>query len=193
MEYGDESAPRCSRHPYADRSVVDRVRVGFRLAKATALAACVVAAGGCMTPPPDTRVAATYSDEDPIEISAYVCKNYQVNLIQVFERGSNTEGAAWETGPPVGESEYAERAHMIKVRIFQQPEGWVVLESSLTHLKRGVPYALAFSTVQGQTSRIRFTLEDLEQLGDRVWTGRTGEERAVSEAEFVEMVKAGCD
>jgi hypothetical protein len=51
---------------------------------------------------------------------------------------------------------------------------------------------MAFSTVQGQDSEITFTLDQLEQIGNRVWTGHPDHGRAVSERDFLEFARREC-
>jgi hypothetical protein len=79
---------------------------------------------------------------------------------------------------------YVERTQLLRVRLFEPPEGWETQNGSLARLTSGVPYGLSFTTVQGQRSEIGFTLDKLEGLDDRVLTGPWMDEQAMSESDF---------
>ncbi|HEX5994456.1 MAG TPA: hypothetical protein VFY84_04880 [Jiangellales bacterium] len=103
-------------------------------------------------------------------------------------------GARWAAGPPAtGQPRYAEQSHLLRVTLFEPPEGWEIREGSLTSLAPGVPYGLSFDSLQGQRSRIRFTLDQLERLDDKVRTGPWSDEQTMSENHFVKAARADCD
>jgi hypothetical protein len=161
------------------------------LSMLASMLACVAAVSAC-TPPPDARVAATVRDGEVL-IIGYVCKGYQVSILQLYEKDVAEDGASWVVAPPVDQNDYADSAHTIYVRPFEAPEGWETLDDSLPRLESTTRYDVAFGTVQGQDSVITFTVEQLQQLdGHHVWAGRTGSERVMREDRFIRRAARDC-
>lgn len=163
-----------------------------RLLALAALLSVTVGALAACSPPPDSRVAAAYLGNGQVEILAYVCDGYEVGLVQVFEVDGGATANVWEAGPPPAVSENADEGHLLRFAALDAPDGWDVSDSSLTRFERGVRYSIAFSTIPGEDSEIIFTLEELEQLGNQVWTGETRNEYAASEQEFVDAASSDC-
>jgi hypothetical protein len=163
------------------------------LAAAWAAMIVIATAAGC-TPPADSRVAVAFTDNGQAEVFAYVCRGYNIGGVQVYETDAGRTPNAWEVRPPVGPPEYAPEDYVLTIPVFEIPAGWEVGDSSLSQLERGVRYSAAFSTIQGQRSLIRFTLERLAELGPgEVLTGQTDEEVVVSESGFRDAAKDDCE
>jgi hypothetical protein len=153
-----------------------------------------VALAGCNTPPLESRVAIRYLGDGRAEVLAMVCRGHEVSTIGVVESASESQGRRWATGPPVTrERYYAKQAQLLKVTLFENPSGWETQDESLTSLAPGMRYGVRFGSVQGQASVVEFTLEDLERLGDRVWTGPWGDERSMSQSDFEKAARYRCD
>jgi hypothetical protein len=149
---------------------------------------------GCSSPPPESRVAIRYLGDGQAEVLALVCQGQEVVSVEVYESDADGHGKGWVVGPPaMGGPRDAKQTEPLRVKVFDNPEGWEATDRSLTQLAPGVSYGAAFSTVQGQRSMIRFTLDKLEDLGDRVLTGPWQHEQAVSESDFVKAARADCD
>lgn len=147
---------------------------------------------GC-TPPPDKRVAIRYLPDGTAEVLALVCSGDEVVQLSLFEDRTEGDSAGWTVEPsPRGEPRRAERTELLRVTLFDTPPGWERRESSLTRLSASVSYGLSFTNLDGR-SVIGFTIEDLERLGDRVLTGRVGDNKVRSESEFIEAERASCE
>jgi hypothetical protein len=153
-----------------------------------------VALAGCNTPPLESRVAIRHLGDGRAEVLAMICKGHEVSMIAVYESASDSQGRGWTTGPPVTrERSYAKQTQLLRVKVFDTPAGWETQDGSLTSLAPGVRYGVRFGSVQGQASLIHFTLDDLEHLGESVLTGPDGDERRMSESDFVEAAREECD
>jgi hypothetical protein len=151
----------------------------------------VLAATAC-TPPDDSRVAVTYIGDGQIEILAYVCEGYQVVDVALSKIREKSMVETWDVGPPIHDSSYAEHDYVIEITPFDVPEGWEVFTGPVEDLELESTYLLSFATVEGQVSTISFRIRDLEQLGDRVLTGRSGRERAMTTSDFLARAERDC-
>lgn len=141
------------------------------------------------TPPDESRVGVVSGGNGQIEILAYICEGDQPVTLTLHRE--DTLAFVWQIDPrePV---EYAEIAHILRVTPFEAPSGWMTSKDSLDHLRPDIAYVVTFSTIHGQMSSVEFRPEDIEQLGDLVWAGRTGHERAMTMEEFVENAERDC-
>lgn len=151
---------------------------------------------GCTTPPPESRVAIHYLGQGRAEILALVCKGDLVTSVSLYESADNSKGRGWVVGPPGTRKgdrpDYAQRTHLLRITPFKTPHGWETQEQSLTALESGTQYGLDF-VVPGPDSRIEFTPDQLDGIGDQVLTGPWLDERAMSESDFTKTARAYCD
>jgi hypothetical protein len=161
--------------------------VGVVVTMAAVAAAC--------TAPPDARVAVSYPDGQ-VEVLAYLCQGQVVTFIRVFETDGGDNSRGWVVGPPIsspGRPDYAEANQLLRVKPFDTPAGWETVDNTLSVLEPETRYTVGFATVGGRDSRIRFTLEDLEDLRPgEVLTGIVNRERVVSDSDFVDAAEQDC-
>ncbi|WP_157740207.1 hypothetical protein [Micromonospora auratinigra] len=151
----------------------------------------VLPTGGC-TPPGESRAALRHLDDGRIELLAVVCEGHDAARLAVYENRSEGGGAGWVVETPLG-SPPVERTQVLRVTLFRTPDGWQEQEGALDDLSPGTPYGLLFSDSAGQGSQLRFTLDRLTGLGDRVLTGPWRHERVVEESEFLDGARKSCD